>query len=245
MLIRDARAVAISFGADECSFLAGAVAFQLFFALIPLAALVVGVLGFAYGSERAQQELAQFIHDVYPSATAQETRIVREIVEGRGISLGVGLLGTVFATGAIHSSIDNALAAVLGTGGKRGFVRGQLEAFAFAGALIVLAVVSVAVSLSAGPLAPLLGLGAGYLMFFGVYRFVPRSYVRSRNSRFAALVSAVLWEVAKLAFGFFTRSLGIFSAYGPIAFVAAVLTWVYVTAVIILIGAEVIKLKRA
>jgi membrane protein len=151
----------------------------------------------------------------------------------------------VFATGAIHGSIDTALAAVLGTGGKRGFVRGQVEAIAFAGALIVLAVVSVAVSLSAGPLAPLLGLGAGYVLFFGVYRFVPRSRVRSRTARLAALVSAVLWEVAKLAFGFFTRSLGIFSAYGPIAFVAAVLTWVYVTAMIILIGAEVIKLKRA
>jgi len=203
------------------------------------------VLGFVYGSELAQQELAQLIRDVYPSATALETRIVRELVEGRGISLGVGLIGTVFATGAIHGSIDKALAAILGTGGKRSFVRGQVEAILFAGALIVLAVVSVAVSLSAGPLSPLLGLGAGYVLFFGVYRFVPRSRVRSHTARLAALVSAVLWEVAKLAFGFFTRSLGIFSAYGPIAFVAAMLTWIYLTAAIILIGAEVIKLKRA
>ncbi len=170
---------------------------------------------------------------------------MRELVEGRGISLGIGLVGTVFATGAIHGSLDTALAAILGTGGKRGFVRGQVEAFAFTGALIVLAVVSVAVSLSAGPLAPLLGLAAGYVLFFGVYRFIPRSHIRSRTIRVAALVSAVLWEVAKLAFGFVTRGLGIFSAYGPIAFVAAILTWVYVTAVIILIGAEVIKLRRA
>ncbi|MGH2491766.1 MAG: YihY/virulence factor BrkB family protein [Candidatus Limnocylindria bacterium] len=244
-LARDARAVATSFGADECSFLAGAVAFQIFFALIPLVALIVGVVGFVYGSERAQEELAQLMRDVYPSATAQETRIVRELVEGRGISLGIGLIGTVFATGAIHGSIDTALAAILGSGGKRGFVRGQVEAFIFAGALVILAVLSVAVSLSAGLLAPLLGFGAGFVMFFGVYRFIPRSRVRSRTARLAALVSAVLWEVAKLAFGLVTRSIGIFSAYGPIAFVAAVLTWIYVTAVIILVGAEVIKLKRA
>src|SRR2546429_120986 len=70
-LIRDARAVATSFAADECPFLAGAVAYQLFFALIPLLALVVGILGFVYGSERAQQELVQLIRDIYPSATAQ------------------------------------------------------------------------------------------------------------------------------------------------------------------------------
>jgi len=54
----------------------------------------------------------------------------------------------------------------------------------------------------------------------------------------------VLWELAKIAFGFFTRSLGIFSAYGPIAFAAGLLTWIYVTAAIILLGAEVIKLRR-
>ena len=206
--------------------------------------MVVGVLGFTFGSELAQQELVRLIRDVYPSATAQEPRIVRELVEGRGISLGIGLVGTVFATGAIHGSLDTALAAILGTGGKRGFVRGQAEAFAFTGALVVLAVLSVAVSFAAGPLASLLGLAAGYVLFFGVYRFIPRSHVRSRTIRVAALVSAVLWEIAKLAFGSITRGLGIFSVYGPIAFVAAVLTWVYVTAVIILIGAEVIKLKR-
>ena len=244
-LVRDARAVATSFGADECPFLAGAVAFQLFFAIIPLLALVVGVLGFVYGSERAQQELGQLIRDIYPSATAQESRIVRQLVEGRGLSLGVGIVGTVLATGAIHGALDKALAVILGTGGKRGFVRGHAEAFAFAAALVVLAAISLVVSLGAGPLAPLLGFAIGYVLFYCVYRFVPRSRVRGPSARVAALVSAVLWEIAKIAFGFFTRSLGIFSAYGPIAFAAAMLTWIYVTAVIILIGAEVIKLRRA
>ena len=92
--------------------------------------------------------------------------------------------------------------------------------------------------------AGLVGLVAGYVLFYCIYRFVPRSRVRPRTARVAALVSAVLWEVAKIAFGFFTRSLGIFSAYGPIAFAAGLLTWIYVTAAIILLGAEVIKLRR-
>jgi membrane protein len=153
-------------------------------------------------------------------------------------------VGTIFATGAIHGSLDKALAAILGTGGKRGFVREQTESLAFAGGLIALAVLSVAVSFSTGPLAPILGVAVGYVLFFGVYRFIPRSRVHGATARTAALVSAVLWEIAKVAFGFFARSLGIFSAYGPIAFAAAMLTWIYLTAVIILIGAEVIKLKR-
>jgi membrane protein len=262
--VRDARAVATSFAEDECPFLAGAVAYQLFFALIPLLALVVGILGFVYGSERAQQELVQLIRDIYPSATAQETRIARQLVDGRALSLGVGIVGTILATGVIHGSLDKALAAVLGVGGKRGLVRSQVEAFAFVGGIAALAVLSFALSYGAlaaqdalksvlgpwlraltGLLSPLVGLVAGYVLFYCIYRFVPRSRVRPRTARVAALVSAVLWEVAKIAFGFFTRSLGIFSAYGPIAFAAGLLTWIYVTAAIILLGAEVIKLKRA
>lgn len=235
----------MGFAADECPFLAGAVAFQLFFAIIPLLALVVGVIGFMYGSDRAQQELSDLIRDIYPSATSQEARIVRELVEGRGVSLGVGLIGTVLATGAVHGALDKALAVVLGTPVRRGFVRGNAEAFAFTAALIILAVTSLVVTFAAGPLAPLLGLVAGFVLFYGVYRYVPRSRVRSGTARAAALVSAVLWEIAKVTFGLVTRALGIFSVYGPIAFTAALLTWIYVTAMIILIGAEVIKLKRA
>jgi len=244
-LVRDARAVATSFANDECTFLAGAVAYQLFFATIPILALVVGLLGFAYGSERAQEELAQLIRTVSPFVTARETQLVHELVEGRAISLGFGVIGTVIATGAIHGSLDTALAVVLGAGRKRGFVRGQVEAFAFAGTLVLLAIVSLAASFVAGPLAPLLGVAVGYVPFFLIYRFIPRARVRGRTVRLAALVSALLWEVAKIAFGFVTRSLGIFSVYGPIAFGAAMLTWIYVTAAIILVGAEVIKVKRA
>ena len=94
-------------------------------------------------------------------------------------------------------------------------------------------------------LTPLVGLGIGYVFFYLVYRAVPRRRVSRRVAAEAALVSAVLWEVAKLAFGFFTRALAVFAAYGPLAFAAGLLTWIYLTAVIILIGAEVIKTRGA
>ncbi len=206
---------------------------------------MVGILGFVFGSERAQEELGRLLRDLYPSATAQETRIVSQLVEGRGVSLGVGVIGTILATGAIHGSIDKALAAILGAGRRRSFLRGNAEAFAFAAALVVFAIISLAVSFTAGPFAPILGLAVGYVPFFLIYRFIPRFHVRGRTARLAALVSAVLWELAKIAFGSVTRSLGVFSVYGPIAFGAAMLTWIYVTAAIILVGAEVIKVKRA
>ena len=92
-------------------------------------------------------------------------------------------------------------------------------------------------------LSPLAGLVVGFVFFFVVYRSVPRRRPSRRAAAEAALVSAVLWEVAKLAFGYFTRALALFAAYGPLAFAAGLLTWIYVTALIILFGAEVMKTR--
>ncbi|MBI3521880.1 MAG: YihY/virulence factor BrkB family protein [Chloroflexi bacterium] len=75
-------------------------------------------------------------------------------------------------------------------------------------------------------------------------RLIPRRPSTPRITRRAALVSAVLWEVAKIAFAFFTKTLDFFQAYGALALAAGLLTWIYLTAIIILIGAEVMKTQR-
>ncbi len=236
-------------------------AYQIFFAIVPLLALALGLLAFVYGQDRAQQQIVEVIRGAYPSATAQETGLVRQIVEGRAVSLGLGLVGTLFSVTAIHASIDLSLASVLGREGKRRFVRGKLEAVAFAAGLALLLVVSFAVSYGVqaaqGAFAaagleqgarialqlssPILGVALGYLFFLLIYRVVPRRPVPRGLAGAAALVAAILWEVAKVAFGFYTRALGAFAAYGALAFVAGLLTWIYFTAAIILLGAEIIR----
>jgi membrane protein len=257
------RAVAMSFFSDECLFLAGGVAYQLFFSLIPLLALVVGVLAFVYGPAGAQRELVELLRQIYPSASAQEVRIARDLVDGRAVSLSFGVVGTVLGASAVYGSIDLALAMVLGGGRKRSFVRGHATAFASVAAIAAIAVISFALSFGAQAAqdaltasgftrlarlfiavgSPALGLAAGFVFFYAIYRYVPRRRVPAAVAVRGALVSAVLWEIAKVAFGFFTRALGTFSAYGPLAFAAGLLTWVYLTAVIILIGAELMKVQ--
>lgn len=256
--------VARSFLDDDCPFLAGALAYQIFFSLIPLLALVVGVLGFVFGDEPSARQIAQLLREIYPSATAQEVHIVRQLVEGRALSLGLGIVGTVFSASAIYGSLDSALAAVFGREGARSFVRRNVSAIGFVGAVMLVAVLSFAVSYGAaaaqdllrslgvapparttvGVTGAVLGVAAGYILFLVIYRTIPRRRVPAGSARRAALVSAVLWEAAKLAFGAFTRAVGVFTAYGPLAFAAGLLTWIYLTAVIILVGAEVAKELR-
>jgi len=159
----------VSFAADDCPFLAGAVAYQIFFALIPLLALLVGVLAFAYGPDRAENDLVQILRDIYPSATSQEARIAHQLVQGRALSLSIGVIGTIFSTMAIHGALDRALAMVLGREGRRSFVRGHLEAAGFVAALAVLALVSFGLSFGTAALSDaLVGAGFGGIVWVAV-----------------------------------------------------------------------------
>jgi membrane protein len=249
---------------DDCLFLAGAIAYQIFFALIPLLALVIGIFGFLYGTQEAELELARIVAGLLPAATGQETRLVGQLVQGRALSLSLGLVGTLLTVTAILGSIDTAMSHILGREGRRAFVRERLNSTAFVVLVFVLALASFAVSFGVQALStaladsglrgvrllfelvsPIVGLAFGFWFFYLVFRFAPRRPVPRRAARQAALVSAVLWEIAKVAFGFLTRGLGIFSAYGALAFAAGLLTWIYVTAAIILVGAEVVKARNA
>lgn len=258
------RRVFGAFLADDGPFLAGAIAYQIFFALIPLLALVIGVFGFIYGTQQAEVELARIVRGLMPAATGQETRLVGQIVQGRALSLGLGLVGTLLTVTAILGSIDTAISHILGREGRRAFLRERLNSTAFIMLVLALAVASFTVSFGVQAassalvdsglrgvrllfevISPFVGLAFGFWFFYLVFRFAPRRRIAPAPARRAALVSAVLWEVAKIAFGFLTRGLGIFEAYGALAFAAGLLTWIYVTAAIILIGAEVVKAHDA
>jgi membrane protein len=253
-----------AFVEDDGPFLAGAIAYQIFFALIPLLALVIGIFGFVYGTQQAELELSRIVGGLLPGATGQETKIVGQLVRGRAISLGLGLAGTLLTVTAILGSIDTAISHILGREGRRDFIRERLNSTAFVLLVVVLAIASFTVSFGVQAAAsliaesgvsgirlvfelvsPLAGLAFGFWFFYLIFRFAPRKRVARKPARQAALVSAVLWEVAKVAFGFLTRGLGIFEAYGALAFAAGLLTWIYVTAAIILIGAEVVKRQDA
>lgn len=216
-----------------------------------------------YGADRSGVELATFVRQINPAAREEDLELVRDLVDGRALSLGIGLLGTAWASLAIHGALETALARVLGRKSRRAFVRGKLEALAFVGVLGLLAVLSFAASYGlqligelaaelslpgvAGLLvlvAPVVGLIPGLAFFYLVFRFVPSPRPTRREALRGAVVSAVLWEVAKLAFAVLTRALGTFEAYGAIAFAAGLLTWIYLSAAILLVGAEVIKTER-
>lgn len=75
-------------------------------------------------------------------------------------------------------------------------------------------------------------------LFVFVYRFMPKAEVTLRDTLPGALLAGALWEVAKYVFAWSLNYFHYDQIYGSVGAVVAVLTWSYVSSLILLFGAQ-------
>ncbi|MDP6716661.1 MAG: YhjD/YihY/BrkB family envelope integrity protein, partial [SAR202 cluster bacterium] len=77
-----------------------------------------------------------------------------------------------------------------------------------------------------------------FTTFLVLYRFIPNTEVRIRDVWLGALVASMAFDGAKWGFLFYIRTFPVYNVvYGSVGAVMALLTWVYVSAIILLFGA--------
>jgi membrane protein len=75
-------------------------------------------------------------------------------------------------------------------------------------------------------------------LFVIVYRFMPKAEVSLRDTLPGAIIGGLLWEVAKYVFAWALNYFHYDQIYGSVGAVVAVLTWSYVSSLILLFGAQ-------
>jgi membrane protein len=76
------------------------------------------------------------------------------------------------------------------------------------------------------------------ILFVVVYRFMPKAEVTLRDTLPGAIIGGLLWEVAKYVFAWALNYFHYDQIYGSVGAVVAVLTWSYVSSLILLFGAQ-------
>ncbi|MCM3873236.1 MAG: YihY/virulence factor BrkB family protein [Pyrinomonadaceae bacterium] len=76
------------------------------------------------------------------------------------------------------------------------------------------------------------------VLFIVVYRFLPKAEVRLRDTLPGACFAGLLWELAKYVFAWSVNYFHYDQIYGSVGAVVAVLTWSYVSSLILLFGAQ-------
>ncbi len=149
----------------------------------------------------------------------------RAMLRGRGLTLlMIGGVGVLLAISIFLTSILVALRKFASRLTPR-----QIEHYAWLGYVgdgvwqIVYAVVSVLVTIT---------------LFTFVYRVMPNGRVTLRDSIPGAVVAGVMWEAAKYVFASSLQYFHYDQIYGSVGAVVAVLTWSYVSSLILLFGAQ-------
>jgi YihY family inner membrane protein len=75
-------------------------------------------------------------------------------------------------------------------------------------------------------------------LFVVVYRFMPKAEVSLRDTLPGAIIGGLLWEAAKYIFASSLNYFHYDQIYGSVGAVVAVLTWSYVSSLILLFGAQ-------
>ncbi len=75
-------------------------------------------------------------------------------------------------------------------------------------------------------------------LFVFVYRFMPKAQVTIRDTLPGAFLGGLLWELAKYIFAWSLQYFHYDQIYGSVGAVVAVLTWSYVSSLILLFGAQ-------
>lgn len=251
-----------NFGLARGSEAAASLAYYALFSLFPLLLVLISVLGFILKSGEAYEVTLDFITQILPNSRDLIERNFNEILNRRGAIGLIGLIGAVWAaSGFFNTLVRNINRAWLGIK-PRDVVRTRLLALAMIGILILLLILSLASSMLLDIIklinSPLLDPAAfeesfawpflrvllptliTFLMFAIAYRWIPNTYVRWRASLAGALWTTVAWELAKRLFSFYLSS-GIIRyeiLYGSLGTVLALMFWIYLSCLIILLGAH-------
>ncbi|MGY4429709.1 membrane protein [Bradyrhizobium sp. F1.13.1] len=241
--------------------LAAGMTYYSLLAIFPALAALVAIYGIFADPQSIARHLDQ-LSGFLPGgaidvARDQLTRLASKGHQSLGLTFMVGLAVSLWSANAAMKSLFDTLNIVYGETEKRGFVKLNAASLAFTlagiafvlialGAVVVLPVALNFVGLSNA--ADLLVLIVRWpAMFVAValalaliYRFGPsREAPRWRWITWGSAIATVLWLAASALFSWYAANFGKFNeTYGSLGAAIGFMTWLWISAIVILLGAE-------
>ena len=242
-----------------------ALAYYSVFSIGPVIVIAVAIAGLAFGREAVNGEVAASIKSMLgdTGAKAVEAMLADAGRPRQGITASVlGFGALVFAAVGVVVQLKDALNVVWevkeeASGGIWPFVRSYVVSLAAVLALGFLLLTSMIVTTLVAAFAhvatayvqewilhlasTLVSFAVVSMLFAMMFRWLPDTDIDWYDVWLGAVVTALLFELGKSAIGFYIGKQGLESTYGAAASILVVLIWVYYSAQIVLMGAEVTR----
>jgi membrane protein len=238
---------------------AAQVAFYFSFALFPLLLFLVSLLGLVIGTKQEMQdELFVMLAQVMPGSAFElvKTTIaeVRDSASGGKLTLGIAI--TLYSASAGIDNMRSTLNEVYNLKETRSFFRAKLTSFLLTLGIGVLILGMLGIAVYGGHLFQSVGIDSVLLMnvikyamalamlllaFALIYNFAPNhDAFQWKWISPGAVVGVILWILFSGAFQLYLSYFDSYAAtYGSLGAMIILLLWLYLTAMVILIGAAI------
>jgi membrane protein len=263
--IQVARAAVTGFLSDRCTTLGASIAFYSAFSLAPTLLIVLAVVGWFFGKDAAQGRLFAQIKDITgPEAAGAMQAMVEHAhrSSGSGIAAAVSVVLLLIGASATFSSLNTALDIVFKVESRKGIsglallLRARLVSFGLVmgfGFLLVVSLVldtaiqtvghavlgTITLTVVAAVAQTIFGLVVMTAGFGALIKWLPDVHVRFKNALVGGAVAAVLFAVGRHLFGLYLTHAGTAGSFGAAGSLAVLMMWLYFSAAVFLIGAEV------
>ena len=256
------KAVVERIGKDNITLVAAGIAFYIMGAIFPALAALVSVYGLVADPHQVAQRIGELGGVLPPEALKIITDGLNSFAQKSGSQLSLALVTSVvvalWTARAGMTSIMTGLNIAYRETEKRSFIMQNVIALALTLGGVVFAVVAIlAVAVIPAVLAFLHATGfiaqlldivrwpilavLVVLAFAVIYRYAPsRSHASWKWITWGSGIAAVLWIVGSALFSFYVGHFGSYDAtYGALGAVIVLLLWFWVSATVLLVGAEI------
>ena len=248
-------------GRDDATHMAAGVAYYAILSLFPLTVGLLFVFSLILGSGSFEDELVDFFQTYFPGSDELLAQNIQAVQGVRGVLGVIGVIGLFWTASAMFGAISRAVNRAWDIHEDRPFYIDKVRNLLMSCGVGMLFLMSV----SATAFLQILGRidlpGLGRLdflehgginlltrplpfiftlcIFLMVYRYVPNTQTYWRYIWPGALVAAIAFEVGKSLFVFYLENFADYAkVYGSLGSVVAFLAWTYISALILIAGAE-------
>jgi membrane protein len=250
---------------DNAPRLGAALAFYMVFSLAPVLIVAIAVAGLAFGQRAAEGEVLRQMQALVGETGAKAVQAIIQSANRPAlgvIAATIGIVAVLVGASGAFVELQDALNTIWRVPRRResiwmGAIRKRFWSFSLVlctGLLLMLSLVSSAALGAVGKLTEhllpkpvflveavdlLLSFGAITLLLAMIFKFVPDTEVAWSDVWIGAALASLLFTIGKALIGFYLVRSTVASAYGAAASIVILLVWIYYSAQILLLGAEV------
>jgi membrane protein len=255
-------AALLSFFAEDSLMVAGSIAYHSLLAIFPLLLLLLGVSGLYIRHYELTGHLSVVLQRYLPVRTDIIMQNLVSISHAYGRIGVASFLLLLWSSSGVFLPLETSLNRAWEVGPGRPWWRSRLLALEMAfvvGCLLLVSTVSVGLEIVIrrrldillGPtlqflvvllyhlLTAVSSFSIALLAFVIIFQRLPNRPIGFRQAFPGALLTAILWELARIGFAFLLRFFNYRHVYGSIGVVVSFMTWAYITSGVVLFGAQI------